>query len=266
MGADKTGFSLLLVDDEPMVLSLLRDIFVDEGYHIHTARNGEEALAIQRRTRIHAALIDFKMPGMDGLTLLQEMKEHDSDLMVIMLTGHGGVREAVKAIKLGALDFLEKPFSPEGLRARIGQLRHIWELSEENRRLRARAIFRFGFDSLVGNSKALLKVKETIGRVGPMDTTVLIQGETGTGKELVARAIHFHSSRSKKNFVAVDCAAISQTVMESELFGHVKGAFTGAHVSNPGLFRSAHKGTLFLDEVSELSPAVQAKLLRTIQE
>ncbi|MCP5050190.1 MAG: sigma-54 factor interaction domain-containing protein, partial [bacterium] len=164
------------------------------------------------------------------------------------------------------VDFLEKPFSPEGLLARVAQLHQIWELSEENRKLKEEIEFQFGFNRLVGNSLSILKLKQVITQVGPGDASILIQGETGTGKELVARAIHFHSPGSKNNFVPVDCAAISETVMESELFGHVKGAFTGAHISTLGLIRSADKGTLFLDEVGELSTAIQSKLLRTIQE
>ncbi len=203
---------------------------------------------------------------MDGVNLLKAIRRFDPAVRIIILTGHGSVAEAVRAIKLGAVDFLEKPFSAETLRARVAQLHQIWELEEENRRLKAKMDFRFGFEHLVGNSTAVLRLKEMITRVGPTDATILIQGETGTGKELVARAIHFHSPRSENHFVPVDCAAISETVMESELFGHLKGAFTGAHTSTLGLIRSADRGTLFLDEISEISPAVQVKLLRTIQE
>jgi len=255
-----------MVDDEREVLSSLKRVFFDDDYHIHTARNGQDALELLGKVSIDAALIDLKMPGMDGLTLLKEIRKGYPAIMVMMLTGYGGVKEAVEAIKLGAVDFLEKPFSPEGLRARVAQLHQIWELKEGNRKLRAKIEFEFGFDRLVGNSTAILKLKAMIAQVGPTDASILIQGETGTGKELVARAIHYHSPRSDNNFVPVDCAAISETVMESELFGHVKGAFTGAHVSTLGLIRSADKGTLFLDEVGELSPAIQVKLLRTIQE
>jgi len=259
-------FSLLIVDDEETVLSSLKLVFFQDNYDIHTALTGEEALEAVRQARIDAALIDLKMPGMDGLTLLTKIKEVCPGILVIMLTGHGGVKEAVEAIKLGAVDFLEKPFSPEELRTRVAQLHKIWELEEENRNLRVRLAFQFGFDRLVGNSTAILRLKETVAQVGLSDTSILIQGETGTGKELVAMAIHHHSPRSRKEFVPVDCAAISETVIESELFGHVKGAFTGAHISTLGLIRSADKGTLFLDEIGELSPAIQAKLLRTIQE
>jgi DNA-binding NtrC family response regulator len=239
---------------------------LDNDYQIQTAGSGEEALELLKKFRVDAALIDLKMPGMDGLTLLREMRKANDPIMAIMLTGHGSIKEAVAAVKLGAVDFIEKPYSPEGLHARVAQLHQIWELKEENRALRSRIESRFDFDRLVGNSKVMLNLKRLIAQVSPDDAPVLIQGETGTGKELVARAIHHHSRRSHHNFVPVDCAAISETVIESELFGHVKGAFTGAHISTLGLVRSADQGTLFLDEVGELSPAIQVKLLRTIQE
>ncbi len=259
-------FSLLIVDDEKKVLSSLKLVFLKDDYDVYTASTGEKALSTARKVNIDAALIDLKMPGMDGIKLLTKIKEQCPGVMVIMLTGHGGVKEAVEVIKLGAVDFLEKPFSPEELRARVSQLCKIWELNEENRNLRTQLAFQFGFDRLVGSSTPLLRLKETIAQVGPSDASILIQGETGTGKELTALAIHYHSPRSRNEFVPVDCAAITETVMESELFGHVKGAFTGAHVSTLGLIRAADKGTLFLDEIGELSPAIQAKLLRTIQE
>ena len=266
MKSSRDKFRLLMVDDEPSVLSSLKRVFFEDDYQIHTAGSGELALELLRKTKVHAALIDLKMPGMDGLSLLEKMRKDYPHIMTIMLTGHGSIQEAVAAVKLGAVDFLEKPYAPEALRTRIAQLHQIWNLREENRQLRSRIEFQFGFDRLVGNSTATLKLKEMIAQVGPNDVPVLIQGETGTGKELVARAIHHHSPRSSGNFVPVDCAAISETVIESELFGHVKGAFTGAHMSTLGLVRSADGGTLFLDEVGELSPAIQSKLLRTIQE
>jgi DNA-binding NtrC family response regulator len=266
MDSAKSTFSLILVDDEPAILSALERTFFDLDYQIHKAGGGEEALKLLRNVRVDAALLDLKMPGMDGLTLLKELKEKYSDIMVVMLTGHGSVKEAVEAIKLGASDFLEKPFSQEGLRARVAQLHQIWALREENRDLRVRVASQDGFDRLVGQSDAMVRLRKTITELGPTDISVLIEGETGTGKELVAKAIHLKSARSEHPFVPVDCAAISESVMESELFGHVKGAFTGAHVSTLGLIRSAHQGTLFLDEVGELSQVIQVKLLRTIQE
>ncbi|MGD2124451.1 MAG: sigma-54 dependent transcriptional regulator [Desulfobacteraceae bacterium] len=265
-GTSKPKFSLLFVDDDPAILSSLKRVFFEEDYQLHAAESAQDALELLSQTVVDAALVDLKMPGMDGMTLLKVMRADYPDIMVMMLTGHGGIKEAVEAIKLGAIDFLEKPVSPEGLRTRLAQLHRLWELREENRDLRSQIDSQFGFDRLVGNSPVMAKLKQTIANLGPTDVSILIQGETGTGKELVARAIHDQSHRSEYHFVPVDCAAISETVMESELFGHVRGAFTGAHVSTLGLIRSAHEGTLFLDEVGELSSAIQAKLLRTIQE
>ena len=266
MKAESSQFTLLLVDDDPKIISSLKRLFFEDDYRIYSASNGGDALSVVKNSKIDAALIDYKMPGMDGLTLLQNLKKVTPDINVIILTGHGGIREAVKAINLGADDFLEKPFTSEGLRARIGQLYKIWQLKEENEILRSKVEFQFGFDRLVGNSSPMLALKQLIIQVGPTDTSVLIHGETGTGKELVAKSIHHHSKRSKHKFVPVDCAAISETMMESELFGHVKGAFTGAHDSTLGLIRSADMGTLFLDEIGELSLNLQSKLLRTLQE
>lgn len=266
MGDHGNKFSLLLVDDEPPILELLKEAFTEDNYQIYTSSDGREALKTLKRVIIDAALIDLIMPEMDGLALLKKIRKQFPTIMVIMLTGHGGIREAVKATQLGAIDFLEKPFEVNALRIRIRQLHRIWQLNEENRKLRVGINYKFGYHDLVGNSTAILKLKEMIARIGHTDTTILIQGETGTGKELVARAIHYHSPRCDNSFVPVDCAAISETVMDSELFGHVKGAFTGAHTDTSGLIRSADKGTLFLDEVGDLTPAIQVKLLRTLQE
>ncbi len=228
--------------------------------------SGSAALEILERERIDAALVDLKMPGMDGLALLERIRASHPHIMVIMLTGHGGVSEAVEAIQSGAVDFLEKPYSPDGLRARMAQIHEIWRLKQENLRLGDAAEFTFGYEQLVGNSAPIMRLKEMLVRLAPGDAPVLITGETGTGKELVARAIHHLSPRRDQPFVPVDCAGISETIVESELFGHVKGAFTGAHAATVGLIRSSDKGTLFLDEVGELSLGMQAKLLRSIQE
>lgn len=259
-------FSLLLVDDEPLILSSLKRIFFEEPYLIHEARDGETALALLKREKVDAALVDLQMPGMDGLSLLKSLRRSYPHIMVLIFTGHGGVREAVEAIQLGAMDFLEKPFSREGLQTRVGQLHEIWRLREENRTLRKASAFTFGFERFIGNSTPILRLKQMISRVAQGDASILIMGETGSGKELVARAIHHLSPRREGAFVAVDCAAIRESILESELFGHVKGAFTGAHAAASGLIRSADKGTLFLDEVGELSPVMQARFLRTIQE
>jgi DNA-binding NtrC family response regulator len=228
--------------------------------------SGKSALSLMEKVRIDATLIDLVMPEMDGITLLREIKKDHPDTMAIMLSGYGCVESAVKAVKLGAVDFLEKPVSPEGLRCCLAQLYEKWKAKKENRIPGNKKQSRFGYGQLVGRSTAVKKLKQIIAQVGPTDAPVLIQGQTGTGKELAARAVHYHSRRSQKSFMPVDCAAISESVIESELFGHVKGAFTGAHISTLGIIRSADSGTLFLDEIGELPKSVQAKLLRTIQE
>jgi DNA-binding NtrC family response regulator len=262
----QSKFSCLLVDDDPNIIALLESVFKDTSYQIYTAMNGKSALSLMEKVRIDATLIDLVMPEMDGITLLKEIKKDHPETMAIMLSGYGGVESAVKAVKLGAVDFLEKPISPEGLRCCLAQLYEKWMAKKENRTLGTKSSPRFGYGQLVGRSTAVKKLKQIIAQVGPTDAPVLIQGETGTGKELAARAVHYHSRRSPKGFMPVDCAAISETVIESELFGHVKGAFTGAHISTLGIIRSAEKGTLFLDEIGDLPQSVQAKLLRTIQE
>jgi DNA-binding NtrC family response regulator len=259
-------FALMLVDDETSILSSLKRVFHRSPYDLYTAQNGVEALEILKNTPIDAALIDLLMPEMTGMELLERMQTEYPSVRVVILTGSGGVQDAVKAIKLGAIDFIEKPYETENLETRINQLFHIWRLEQENRRLKRQVHYQFSYDQLIGNSTAMLNLKKMIVQVAGVDASILIQGDTGTGKELVARAIHFHSPRSGRSFVPVDCAGISETVMGSELFGHVKGAFTGAHENTKGLFRTADKGTLFLDEVGELPLSMQVKLLRVIQE
>ena len=263
---ERPQFSLLMVDDEPQVLTSLKRVFRKAPYKIHTAENGLKALELLNECRVDAALVDLMMPGMSGLELLEQIRKQWPGIHVVILTGFGGVKEAVEAIQMGAVDFLQKPYEPETIEARMNQIYHIWALEQENQRLRDKVQFQFGYEQLIGNSSAMLKLKQMILQVAGSDASVLIQGETGTGKELVARAIHHHSPRSSQPFVPVDCASISETVMGSELFGHVKGAFTGAHESTKGLIRTADKGTLFLDEVGELPLAMQGKLLRAIQE
>jgi DNA-binding NtrC family response regulator len=262
MASGQDKFTVLLVDDEQLVLSSLKRAFFEYNYLIHAAGNGREALDILHTRRVDAAIIDLKMPGMDGLELLQNIRRKFPEVMCLMLTGHGGVREAVEAIKLGALDFLEKPYQLEELTNRVVELQQVWLLNGAERNLARDQPFRL----LLGESPVMVQLKDEIARVARTDASVLIHGETGTGKELVARALHAHGGRAGKSFVPVDCAALTETLAESELFGHLKGAFTGAQAAGLGLIRTADKGTLFLDEIGELSPAVQAKLLRVLQE
>lgn len=264
--ADQERFNLLCVDDDPDILGLLKNIFQLDDYRIFTAQSAADAVQVMKHTRIDAALVDYRMPKVDGLSLLTQVCKEYPAIMVIIITGHGGVHEAIQSIKLGAVDFMEKPFSVEGIKSRVAHLYQIWKLREENRKLKEKVSHTFGYEQLIGNSTHMLKLKENIALMGPTDASVLIEGETGTGKELVARAIHHHSQRAANVFMPVDCGAITESVVESELFGHAKGAFTGAHASRLGLIRSADKGTLFLDEIGELSQAMQVKLLRTIQE
>jgi DNA-binding NtrC family response regulator len=259
-------FAVLLVDDEPNILSSLKRVFHRLPYDLFTAEHGLAALEVLKQTPIDVAFVDLMMPHMDGMTLLAEMRAKWPHVRVLMLTGYGGVKEAVAAIQLGAVDFLEKPFEDESLRSRVDQFYQMWLLERENRQLKEQVQFNFGFEQLIGTSLAILSLKKMILQVAHSDASILIQGETGTGKELVARAIHHHSTRAEQAFVPVDCASINETVMGSELFGHVKGAFTGAIENTTGLIRSGDKGTVFLDEVGELSPAMQVKLLRAIQE
>jgi DNA-binding NtrC family response regulator len=262
---DATSFTLLVVDDEQSVLQSLKRFFAKSGFQVLLANNGQKGLELLSLHHIDLLLLDLVMPGMDGLTVLREAKKMSPALKVIIQTGHGGINEAVEAVKNGASDFLVKGDSPEILRTRVGLIHEQWQLRMDNKVLRGENNI-FDFDKLTGASSAMTKLKEMIVRVAPTETTVLIQGESGTGKELVAQALHHHSQRRNRPYIVVDCATISETVIESELFGHEKGAFTGADTSTGGLVRAADTGTLFFDEIGELSPGVQAKLLRIIQE
>lgn len=267
-GNKKEKFSLMIVDDDPLVVNSVRRIFgKDHGrYRIYSAEDGIEALNSMQRKQVDLALIDLNMPRMDGLTLLKKIKKDFPAVIVIVLTGWGGVPEAVKALKLGAKNFFEKPFSPTKLYEEVQQVYDIWQLNQATDLMDVKLGKLFNYPPLIGDSPAMLELKHFISRISQAEISVLIQGESGTGKELVARAIHYHSPRSEKPFVAVDCASLTETVIESELFGHIKGAYTGAHIDTQGLIRSAEKGTLFLDEVGELPLPMQAKLLRTIQQ
>ena len=262
----KDNFTLLIVDDDISILESLKRLFYKNGYRILLAENGKKGLEIIKSTHVDLMLLDLKMPGMDGFEVLDRAIKFNPSLKVIILTGHGGVKEAVLAVQKGALDFLIKGESTELLNNRILQVYEHWQLEQENNALRRKNAEQFEFDSLIGESAAMVQLKKLITRVAPTDYTVLIQGESGTGKELIAHALHHHSERRDKPFVAIDCASISETVLESELFGHERGSFTGAENSFQGVIRSAESGTLFLDEIGEISLGMQAKLLRAIQE
>ncbi len=256
-------FTILAIDDDPALLRSLKRILSPEPYRLITNTDPEQALSLLEKENVSLVLLDLKMPGRGGMALLRDITSLYLDMTVIMLTGHGGVREAVEATKLGAADFLEKPCPPDILCQRLATYHAIWQQRQQKKTKGKQA---FSYSGLIGESPVMQELKSLIVRVATSDATVLILGESGTGKELVARAVHHHSVRSQKPFIPVDCAAISENMLESELFGHEKGAFTGADKPTVGLIRAADGGTLFLDEIGELPLIMQAKLLRTLQE
>jgi two-component system NtrC family response regulator len=258
--------TILVVDDEKNYLLVLSAVLEEEGYEVLTAPGGFEALEIQKASDIDLMLTDMKMPDVDGIELLERIKAYDPDLPVIMMTAHGTVDKAVEAMQKGAYTYVLKPFDNERLILYVKRAVAGFQVVKENRRLRHAAESQYRFGNIIGKSKALRDVFETIQKVAPSNATVLIEGESGTGKELVAKSIHFNSPRRENPFVAVNCSALAESLLESELFGHEKGAFTGAISSKKGRFELAHGGTLFLDEIGELSANLQVKLLRVLQE
>lgn len=255
--------SILVVDDEEAIRTSLRSILEDEGYDVTVAVNGVEALKIYGMDPPDLMILDIWMPELDGLETLRRVKELVPTTQVMMMSGHGSIETAVKAIKLGAYDYIEKPLSLENVTHRVKQALEQYRLAQENRSLRTKVQQKF---ELVGQSPVMERLRELIKTAGPTNSRVLIGGENGTGKELVARAIHVHSTRSDHPFVAVNCAAIPETLIESELFGHEKGSFTGATSMKRGQFEQADGGTLFLDEIGDMSLSTQAKVLRALQE
>ena len=258
--------TVLIVDDEKNYLLVLEALLTKEGFQVLTAGSGSEALAVLREAEIDLVLTDMKMPGMDGIELLTAIKETDPDLPVIVMTAFGTVDRAVEAMKLGAFDYLTKPFENKELLVTVAKALELSRLIRQNQLLRRQVAQRFGMDNVVGRSKQMMEVYRIIEKVAPTKATVLISGESGTGKELVARAIHRRSERESKPFVSVNCSALTETLLESELFGHEKGAFTGAVAARKGRFELADGGSLFLDEIGHTSPALQVKLLRVVQE
>ncbi len=258
--------TILIVDDEKNYPLILSAILEEEGYETLTANSGREALEKLNNSDVDLVLTDMKMPSMDGIELLEKIKRIDPELPVIMMTAYGTVEKAVEAMQKGAYNYILKPFDNESLVLYVKKAIAMYRVIKENRRLRDAVTSQYRFDNIIGKSKPMLNVFETIKKVAPATANVLIEGESGTGKELVAKSIHFNSPRKDKDFVAVNCSALSETLLESELFGHEKGAFTGAVSMKKGRFELADGGTLFLDEIGELSPSLQVKLLRVIQE
>ena len=257
---------VMIVDDDAETLALLREIIAKEGYQVATAAGAEAALAQAACEQPDVVITDLNMPGMDGLALLAELHTRIPDTLVILATAYGSLKTAVDGIKAGAFDYLSKPFIVDEIRLVVRRALEHKHVLRENQALREQLRDRYRFDNIVGSSPGMVAVYKMIARVAQADSTVLIQGESGTGKELVARAIHTHSQRSEGPFVAVDGGALAESLLESELFGHERGAFTGAVASKKGLLEKAHRGTCFLDEVADITPLLQSKLLRVIQE
>src|SRR5882724_1785897 len=257
---------ILVVDDERSILVLLKEALSQWGYHVTTAASATEALGVLKSELFDALITDIRMPDMSGLELLREVKKQDESIEVVMMTGYPTIASAVQALKEGAYDYLSKPLILDELRHLMSRMMERKFLRGEIHTLRARLGEELTVNELIGNAPPMERVKEIIGKVAVTDSPVLIEGESGTGKELVAAAIHRLSSRAKRPFIPVNCSAIPQDLLESEFFGHVRGAFSGAVADALGLFRGADEGTIFLDEIAELSPALQVKLLRVLQE
>jgi two-component system, NtrC family, nitrogen regulation response regulator NtrX len=255
--------TVLIVDDEKGIRDILSQILTDEGYQVLAAEDGISGLQIAQSNQIDLVLLDVWLPHMGGIDVLEKLKESRPDTEVVVISGHGNIDLAVKAVKLGAYDFLEKPLSLDRVTNIVKNALALEELKRENRRLKNRLV---NEDEIIGESPAYQNVREMIDQSAGSDSRIMIIGENGTGKELVAREIHRRSERRSGPFVEVNCAAIPDTLIESELFGHEKGAFTSAVSSRRGKFEAAHNGTLFLDEIADMSLQAQAKVLRVIQE
>jgi DNA-binding NtrC family response regulator len=262
----KTSPLILVAEDEDLMRAILTRLLEEAGYRVAAAANAEEALERFAAEDVAVTLTDIRMAGMDGLALLDHIKDIDEEAIVTVMTAYSSVDSAVAALRKGAYDYITKPFVNEDLLQSVKNALCQRELFRENRQLRRELDRRYSFSEIIGTSPALQAVFRLVEKVAGTNTNILIQGESGTGKELIARAIHHNSPRAERPFVAINCGALPEALLESELFGHTKGAFTGAVTNKLGLFRSAEGGTVFLDEVGEITPAMQVRLLRAIQE
>jgi DNA-binding NtrC family response regulator len=256
---------ILVVDDEEIVLKSCQRILAGRDYEVDVESDGLQALERINQDYYEVLVLDIKMPRIDGLQILQRVKEGHPDIDVIMITGLHDIESAVKAMKLGAFDYLPKPFDPAELQMAVARAFERRALLQENLSLKSE-VARYRFDNIIGSSPAMQHVFRLVAKCAPTNSTVLIRGDSGSGKELIARAIHHNSLRRDEPFVAVDCTALSENLLESELFGHIKGSFTGAVANKQGLVELADGGTLFLDEIGNISPSTQAKLLRFVEE
>jgi len=257
---------MLVIDDDPTVRDLLESFFADKGFSVTTADSGVKGLDLLKQDKFDISFIDLVMPGMGGIDLLQKIQELNIDMPSIVITAYAEVKTAVDAMRFGAFDYITKPFILEELLITVNRVLNISKLKQENVLLKKQLRKKYNFEALIGASPQMQKVYNMIEKIADTESTVLITGESGTGKEVVAKTIHFNSSRSQGPFIPLNCAAIPKDLLESELFGHEKGAFTGAVNTRIGRFELANGGTIFLDEIGELHPSLQVKLLRVIQE
>jgi DNA-binding NtrC family response regulator len=257
---------ILIVEDDPNVGESIRLLLKKKGYALRLASNGKEALHLFRREMVDLVITDLVMPKMDGIELLEAVKDLKPETEVIVISAQGTIEKAVQAMKLGAFDFIEKPINPRVISWVVERALEKQTLVLQNRDLRLKLEDKFHFKNIIGKSEKMVKVFELIHHIAPYDSSVLVIGESGTGKELIANAIHYNSPRAAMPFIKISCASLSEGIIESELFGHEKGAFTGAITSRKGRFELAHNGTLFLDEVEDIPPSTQIKLLRVLQE
>jgi len=258
--------NILVIDDEESMRDSCRQVLSRVGHTVVAAEDGSIGLTMLKKESFDLIILDLKMPGLGGIEVLKRVKEDDPEAIVVVITGYATVDSAVEAMKNGAYDFIPKPFTPETLRMIVRRALDKRTLSLENVLLKTEMRDSYGAGMIIGQSESMKQVEELVLKVGPTDTTVLITGESGTGKELVARAIHNHSSRKDKPFVVVDCGSLVESLFESELFGHIKGSFTGAMATKYGRFELANGGTIFFDEIGNISTSIQANLLRVIQE
>jgi len=263
---NKTSAHLLVVDDDPVTVNLLKEVLTKEGYEVITALSGKEAMARGMEDFFDIVITDMRLGDQDGMEVLRSFKKLAPETTVIMITAFGSIETAIEAIREGAFDYISKPFKLDEIKFTIRRALEQRRLLQENRFYRQELLGKYQFKNVIGRTSQMFQVYKTIAKVADTKSTVLLYGERGTGKELIARSLHYNSHRNDRPFIPVDCASLVENLMESELFGHVRGAFTGALITKKGLFEEADGGTIFLDEVTNLSLSIQAKLLRFLQE
>jgi DNA-binding NtrC family response regulator len=263
---NKTSAHLLVVDDDPVTVNLLKEVLTKEGYEVITALSGQEAMARGMEDFFDIVITDMRLGDQDGMEVLRSFRKLTPETTVIMITAFGSIETAIEAIREGAFDYISKPFKLDEIKFTIRRALEQRRLLQENRFYRQEFLSKYQFKNVIGRTSQMFQVYKTIAKVADTKSTVLLYGERGTGKELIARSLHYNSHRNDRPFIPVDCASLVENLMESELFGHVRGAFTGALITKKGLFEEADGGTIFLDEVTNLSLSIQAKLLRFLQE